>query len=354
MNIPATSSGIASLEAATQPNENGCAFACHERVPDDLQPFRVSSGAPISCTVGGAYADGTAFTADSKFPYTGRDNYDLARCLGSTLRIDLVRSAVRDLIGTMALAKAKTGAHYRLALFETNVDNAVAADEVSVYTADPQDQLDACGRRSKQFDVFALQTLTDDFRPTGPANSAAQRISAMEVYDNNHQLSGHQNCNMDTNLDIDLVKMDELIPAAISDAQRSRAASQNVLFVVTDAFDDPAPDREFGPMDWDGSRCRAIKDRGIRIAVLYTTYYSGLLAKRRLVDEPDFAEWLPKLPRGLPPHLGPSAPVGSDPMALAAGQCASPGLYSQVNTDGDVSAAMRTLFERAVQTSDRQ
>jgi len=42
--------------------------------------------------------------------------------------------------------------------------------------------------------------------------------------------------------------------------------------------------------------------------------------------------------------------LGVDPMALAAQQCASPGLYAQVGTDGDISAAMQALFRRAVQT----
>src|SRR5579872_4033301 len=278
MSIPATSRGIASLEAATQLNEKGCAFACHERVPDDLEPFRMSSGAPINCATNGAYADGTTFNADSKFPYAGRDNYDLARCLGATLRVDLVRGAVQDLIGTAERsAKAGAGA-YRMALFETNVSDGNVANEVSIYTADPMDQLDACGRRSKEFDVYKLQSLTDDLAPTGSAFTSAGNISAMEVYDNNHQLSGHQNCNMDTNLDTDITRVNGLIPTAGNGASGPGNTPQEVLFIVTDAFNDPAPDRAFGPMDWDGSRCNAIKNRGILIAVLYTTYYSELLA----------------------------------------------------------------------------
>jgi hypothetical protein len=128
------------------------------------------------------------------------------------------------------------------------------------------------------------------------------------------------------------------------------------LLIVTDAFNDPAPERAFGPMDWDASRCTAIKNRGIRIAVLYTTYYHALLDGQNLPSDTLFegySEWLSKLPKGLPRGLPPSTPIGSDPMALAAQQCASPGLYSQVNIDGDISAAMQALFKQAIQTAAR-
>jgi hypothetical protein len=35
-------------------------------------------------------------------------------------------------------------------------------------------------------------------------------------------------------------------------------------------------------------------------------------------------------------------------MALAAQQCASTGLYYQVSTDGDISAALQALFEKVI------
>ena len=47
-------------------------------------------------------------------------------------------------------------------------------------------------------------------------------------------------------------------------------------------------------------------------------------------------------------HLRTTTPVGTDPMALAAQQCASSGLYYEVSTDGDVSAALVHLFQEAV------
>ena len=38
-------------------------------------------------------------------------------------------------------------------------------------------------------------------------------------------------------------------------------------------------------------------------------------------------------------------------MALAAQQCATSGLYYQVSTDGDISAAMQALFQKVVSTA---
>src|SRR5476651_1313505 len=74
MEIAATSAGVASLRAATQSNEGGCAFGCHQSNPSDTGPYKAAGGAQISCAASGAYADGSAFTAGAKFPYTGRDN----------------------------------------------------------------------------------------------------------------------------------------------------------------------------------------------------------------------------------------------------------------------------------------
>ncbi|HEX3408619.1 MAG TPA: hypothetical protein VHS81_15405, partial [Caulobacteraceae bacterium] len=54
---------------------------------------------------------------------------------------------------------------------------------------------------------------------------------------------------------------------------------------------------------------------------------------------------------GLPSGLPANTPVGSDPMALAAQQCASSGLYYQVSTDGDISAALQALFQKVITTA---
>jgi hypothetical protein len=120
---------------------------------------------------------------------------------------------------------------------------------------------------------------------------------------------------------------------------------QEVLLLVTDGLNDEGSPRTYPPLDWNGTNCSAIKARGIRIAVLYTQYIAG-----------SGGSWYtsavqPGLPTGIPSGLPPSTPNGGDPMALAAQQCASTGLYSEITTDGDISAALQALFLRAVSTA---
>ncbi|MEJ0065763.1 MAG: pilus assembly protein TadG-related protein [Caulobacteraceae bacterium] len=104
---------------------NGCTFGCHQSDPSDLTTanswgpcashidpatptlpavttcqFLTNTYQQIHCTASGAYADGTTFSVGSTFPETGRDNYDLSRCLGVTLRIDLLNTAAQNLMTT--------------------------------------------------------------------------------------------------------------------------------------------------------------------------------------------------------------------------------------------------------------
>ena len=80
---------------------------------------------------------------------------------------------------------------------------------------------------------------------------------------------------------------------------------------------------------FDTTWCTTVKNRGIRIAVLYTTYlplptnswYNTLVAPFQ-------------------------SQIGTDMQS-----CASPGLYFAITTDGDITAAMQALFEEAVSTA---
>jgi hypothetical protein len=322
MEIAATSGGMAALKAATQSNEYGCAFGCHQSDTGDLGAFRTAGGAQISCAASGAYTDGTAFSAGAKFPSTGRDNYDLSRCLGVTLRIDLLRGAVQNLMKIAVQTEKTNNATYRMALFETDTNQANAANDLELYP---------------------LQPMTRDLSAGGSAYAAAGTITALEMYDNNNLLPGDGNFDMDTYLDADIASMNGLMPAPGHGGDRPGDMPREVLLIVTDGLNDQTPRRTYSPMDWSGVNCTAVKSRGVRIAVLYTTYAP-------MNDDPWYrSQVAPVLPTGLPPGLPPSTPVGADPMALAAQQCASPGLYDQVSTDGDISAAMQSLFRRAVQ-----
>jgi len=320
MEIAATSDGMASLKAATRRNENGCALGCHQSNPDHLGPFLPAEGVSIRCVVSGKYADGTTFSVGADFPYIGRDNFDLSRCLGAPLRIDLVRDAVQHLVTSAAETEKANHATYRMALFETDANR-----------ANPSDDLD----------LFRLQPMTGDLTPGGAAYESAGNIAALEVYRNNSLAKDDFNFDMDTYLDADLSSMNGLMPAPRRGAGEPGHGPREVLLIVTDGLNDETPRRSYRPMDWNGVICAAIKQKGVRIAVLYTTYGP--------TDDPWYlSQVAPALPKGLPPKLPSSTPANPDPMALAAQQCASPGLYEQVGTDGDIAAAMQTLFRRAI------
>ncbi|HEY1425191.1 MAG TPA: hypothetical protein VGF50_00840, partial [Caulobacteraceae bacterium] len=281
--------------------------------------FLTASYQKIPCAVGGHYADGTAFTAGTTFPETGRDFYDLTRCLGVTLRIDLLNTATQNLMTSAASMSAAYKTKYRMALYLTDTNQANSANDLSLYT---------------------LEALTNNLNQ---AKTQAASIGSMQMYQNNHLVSGDANGDMDTYLDTDLVSMNTLMPAPGNGTNNAGDSPQEVLFIVTDALNDVGSPRAYPPMDWTGANCAAVKARGVRIAVLYTAYIP-------------FPGWYqtnvaPGLPSGLPPKLPASTAAGSDPMALAAQQCASPGLYYEVSTDGDISAAMQALFEKVVTTA---
>jgi Flp pilus assembly protein TadG len=348
MEIAATSTGIAQMEASTQqesdigspPNGNGCAFGCHQSNPADLTPgsgcvshtdpatnqptsacqFLTQSYAQIPCQASGAYSDGTSFTTASKFPETGRDNYDLSRCLGVVLRIDLLNKATQNLMSSAAQMETTYKTTYRMALYLTDFNQANSANDTNLYTL-----------------LARTPNLTQ-------AGAAAATIGSLEMYQNNHIVSGDGNGDMDTYLDTDLAQMNTTMGPPGDGAPGD--TPQEVLFIVTDGLNDMTPTRTYSPMDWSNANCAAIKARGIRIAVLYTTY------------EPLNESWyltqvVPALAAftGLPVGLAAGTPVGSDPMALAAQQCATSGLYYQVSTDGDISAAMQALFQKVVSTA---
>jgi hypothetical protein len=86
----------------------------------------------------------------------------------------------------------------------------------------------------------------------------------------------------------------------------------------------------------DPSLCTTIKNRGIKIAVLYTTYLA-------LPTNAWYTSWIN------PFNQGPYSPssVNSE-IAQKMQSCASPGLYFEVTPTQGISQAMNALFQKAV------
>jgi hypothetical protein len=84
------------------------------------------------------------------------------------------------------------------------------------------------------------------------------------------------------------------------------------------------------------SYCTDIKNEGIRIAFLYLRYNA--------LPYPDYIS-------DIQPWQYPSGTSGTDEIEQSAINCASSGLEFTVDTDGDITAAMTALFQKAVQTA---
>ena len=108
---------------------------------------------------------------------------------------------------------------------------------------------------------------------------------------------------------------------------------QEVLFIVSDGVDDEVSSSCSQTLD--GNRCQqpfnttwctTIKNRGIQIAVLYTDYLP-------LPTNSWYNNWIAPFQNQIAPNME---------------SCASPGMFFSVTTDGDITAAMQTLFQQAV------
>ena len=351
MEIAATSAGLNTLSADTgyvDSSDRNCTFGCHQSNASPLtscsnaashkdpatglmttacQFVTPSTTQRIPCTGSGTYADGTAFTSSSTFPLTGRDFYDLSRCTGVTLRIDLLNTAAQNLMDTANTTEATNHVAYRMAIYETDVNQTNAANDLNLYTLQP-----------------LTSNLTD-------AKSKAASIAALEMCTNNNLVCGDGNNDMDTYLDRDLSTLNTsttLLPNPGNGTNNAGDTPQEVLFIVIG---------------------RHHERRGL----------SALLSSHRLERNDLFGDQGPRhpdrravhpVPRGsgsrswYTPAVQPGLPTEHsprtahvnavpwpDPMSLAAQQCASTGLYYEITTDGDVSAALQTLFLKAVSTA---
>lgn len=267
MAIAATQSGINTMVSNTS-SQGGCAFGCHE-----AHPSQDNLGNP-----------------------GGEDNYTLARNLGVTLRIDLVNQAAQNLMSSAQSTETSNNASYRMA----------------IYTFDTA--------------FNTLGTLTSNLTT---AKTEASNIASLEVYANNWLTSTNANSDTDTNYDNAMTRINSIIPNPGSGTNTAGDTPQAVLFFVTDGVEDEMVGALRQQSLMDNGWCTTIKNRGIRIAVLYTTY----------LPLPTNG-WYNTYIAGFQPNI--SAQMQN---------CASPGLFYEVQTGGDISAAMVSLFQLAVQSA---
>jgi len=297
MGIGATATDISNLIAATAPkyqkasSSQNCGFACHE--------------------TNIAHDGGT------------KDNLAIARANNITLRIDLVTSAVNQLLntwsncpqsgiagGVMQCMSALNNTSYRAAL----------------YTFD-----------------LGLNTLASLTTPT-KAGAQVSNIALMPVAYQNC-VASPSNCKTDNGTDIAgaLTSLNGIMPSPGLGSNASGDTPQEVVFLVTDGVEDKisssCPNGSYASnsrcqQPLDTAICATIKNRGIKIAILYTEYLQ-LKTPNVPVTDGWYMSWIDA-------YDEPTSSTGAIAQNLQA--CASPGFFSNVQTGGNITQALTDLF----------
>lgn len=276
MALPTTTAGLTTLQGAT----GGCAFACHST--NDAKAY------------------------DKYGKYT--DYYGVARSYGIPLRIDEEGKATQSLMTTAKSTQAANGATYRMS--------------ISTFSEGPSS---STGTQWKN-----IQFTTTDLDAAGTKAATA----SVSLYDRNGCPTASR-CNNDTDSAPSdaFDNMNTLMPTPGTGSKIDKP--QAIMFVISDGMRDEKRADGKPEVTYDLTRCQAIKDRGIRIAVLYTEYLPATIANDSWSTSPTGGNVYNRLPQ-IEPNLQ---------------ACASSGLYYKVSTDGDITAALNSLFQQAVATS---
>ncbi|ABD05522.1 conserved hypothetical protein [Rhodopseudomonas palustris HaA2] len=232
--------------------------------------------------------------------------YNLAKKLGVKMRIDVVRQAVQQLTSTATLMTAVNN-QFRMA----------------VYTLGG-----SCAS-------LGLTTIASLSSAMSSVQTAAGAIDLMSIPKQNYN---NDQC---TDFNSALAAMNTTIP---SSGTGTAAQPQKWLFFVSDGvadFNNPSgctqPTVSGGrcqePLTV--TQCKAMKDRGIQIAVLYTTYLA--LPTNQWYND-----------HIAPFNAGPYGPSVNSQIAAKMKSCASPDFYFEVSPTQGISEAMDALFKKAV------
>jgi hypothetical protein len=123
--------------------------------------------------------------------------------------------------------------------------------------------------------------------------------------------------------------MNTLMPNPGSGTGVNGDTPQEVLFLVSDGVEDESVNGSRKQSVINTANCTTIKNRGIRIAVLYTEYLP-------LPTNSWYNTYISPFQNNIGPTLQ---------------SCASPGLYFEVKTGGDISSALAQLFQYAIQSA---
>ncbi|GLR85823.1 TadE/TadG family type IV pilus assembly protein [Bradyrhizobium iriomotense] len=267
--LGATSADMTALQAATS---DSCAFACHD-----------------------------TYTSSSKKTKQTNSYYSIAKKLGITMRIDLVREATQSLTDT-ATASELVSNQYRMA----------------VYTM---------GSDCSSIGLATISSLTSSL---SAVKTAVSSVDLMTIPYTNY------NNDMCTDFDGILSSMNSTIPTS---GTGTASSPEKWLFFISDGVADYYyPSSCSQTVITSSGRCQeplttticdTIKNRGINIAILYTTYLA-------ITNNSWYTTYI--------------APWRSS-IATQMKACATSGYYYEVSSDSSISAALTALFQKAVASS---
>jgi Flp pilus assembly protein TadG len=240
--------------------------------------------------------------------YNDSNNYyNLAKTLGVTTRIDVLRSATQNLMDTAAATETYSN-QFRMAIYDF-------------------------GASSKTIGLRALFSLSSSL---SSAKTAAGNIDLMGVYGNNDKYTADQDTQFST-------VFPQINDAIATPGSGTSSSPLKYLFFVSDGV---ADENNSGCLKktTSGARCQSplnpalcttLKNRGIKIAVLYTTYL-------QLPTNKWYMDWID------PFNQGPFGPSPNSEVAQNMQSCASSGLYFEVSPTQGISDAMNALFKKAI------
>jgi Flp pilus assembly protein TadG len=311
MAIPATTSGINAMV-----NNTGCALACHETNYKDSEYTR-------------------------QYPGWGKtDSYAYAENYGVTLRIDNVRAAAQSLVSTAQNVMTSNQANYQMAAytFSDGVNQLSPLKPTTTANAAAMQSAFAGITPPLMSDNGSLASGASYTYPTGASSYTTVTLTANTSNDDAGTNFGNA---------LNVLNKAMATPGAGTGAKGD--SPQAVLLIVTDGVDDVSLynssscntsyywsySNKYGnftrcQQPVNTALCSTIKARGVRIAVLYTTYYP---VTSNSWYNSTVAPFISQVPGNL--------------QACAS----SPNLFFQVSTDGDITAAMQQLFLNAVATA---
>ena len=312
MALPATQAGISQLQSLTTAQlSGGCAFACHEAAPNSPAPGWAQDVQGNPC-VSGSRGNNCAQI----------DNYQVARNNNIALRFDEVALAANTLISTAATLQGEMSPQpqYQFAVYSVDSPYTQGLYTVMPMTSSYVSNWSTDSANLQLYTVYsdggACATLGSN--PCGTYTD----ISIPTAYQNVGFFSSP--------IGTEMQSLAGSIPTAGTGV--SGSSPKEALLIVTDGVEDTIVSNQISITAWDSnalSACTTLKNKGVQIAILYTTYY----------PTPGF--WLYDNYVGtFQSNIGPTLQ-----------SCASPGLFMTAAVGDNLTSDFLALFQTVIQSS---